>query len=183
MRDASRAKNTIVTQQRAHTVTTGGQPGARVPTSCGSLIGFARCNYRNLRRILNGGFLRGILQNRAWQQRYYYGERSASAPSRYMQLTLPLIWGENATISVNSAIAASSKAPAGLYVPSPEAPHPAGGAAITMAGDNSSESHAISTKPAALLTAHDAFVIDGDIFRAAGATAASGTLPQQNSTD
>ncbi|VEB52232.1 putative autotransported protein [Salmonella enterica subsp. enterica] len=102
-----------------------------------------------------------------------------------MQLTLPLILGENATISVNSASKAASysKAPAGLYALSRGAINLAGGAAITMAGDNSSESYAISTETGGIVDGSSGgrFVIDGDI-RAAGATAASGTLPQQNST-
>lgn len=93
--------------------------------------------------------------------------------------------GENATISVNSASKAASysKAPAGLYALSRGAINLAGGAAITMAGDNSSESYAISTETGGIVDGSSGgrFVIDGDI-RAAGATAASGTLPQQNST-
>ncbi len=93
--------------------------------------------------------------------------------------------GENATISVNSASKAASysKAPAGLYALSRGAINLAGGAAITMAGDNSSESYAISTETGGIVDGSSGgrFVIDGDL-RAAGATAASGTLPQQNST-
>ncbi len=109
----------------------------------------------------------------------------ASAHVRYMQLTLPLIWERMPLLRVNSAKAAIPVVkPLPVYTPLRGAINLAGGAAITMAGDNSSEKVTPSARKLAGIvdgSSGGRFVIDGDI-RAAGATAASGTLPQQNST-
>ncbi len=86
-----------------------------------------------------------------------------------MQLTLPKGLGENATISVNSASKAASYSKAPVYTPFPEAPLIWQAVHITMAGDNSNESYAISTETGGIVDGSSGgrFVIDGDI-RAAG---------------
>lgn len=86
---------------------------------------------------------------------------------------------------MNSAGKATSysKAPRGLFALSRGAINLAGGAAITMAGDHSNESYAISTETGGIVdgSAGGRFLIDGDLHAASG-TAAISTLAQQNST-
>ncbi|MDM2820049.1 intestinal colonization autotransporter adhesin MisL [Citrobacter sp. Cpo100] len=184
MKDATQAKNTIVVGDRAHIVTTGdsseglrtGQNGssillgndATIETSGASSTGIYAasssktelCN--NATITVNGVSAHAVYSTNA---------------------TVNL--GENATINVNSSAKAASysKAPRGLYATSRGAINLAGGAAITMAGDHSNESYAISTETGGIVDGSTGgrFLIDGDLH-AAGATAATSSLPQQNST-
>lgn len=87
--------------------------------------------------------------------------------------------GENATINVNnSAKAASySKAPRGLYA-ARGVINLAGGAVITMAGNHSNESYAISTETGGSVdgSAGGPFLIDGDLHAASATTSVSVTM-------
>lgn len=183
MRDASRAKNTIVVGNRAHIVTTGDSSRLRTGQS-GSLIRLGDDATIETSGASSTGIYAASSSRTELGNNATITVNGASAHAVYAtNATVNL--GENAAISVNSASKAASysKAPAGLYALSRGAINLAGGAAITMAGDNSSESYAISTETGGIVDGSSGgrFVIDGDI-RAAGATAASGTLPQQNST-
>lgn len=184
MRDASRAKNTIVVGNRAHIVTTGDSSEGLRTGQSGSLIRLGDDATIETSGASSTGIYAASSSRTELGNNATITVNGASAHAVYAtNATVNL--GDNATISVNSASKAASysKAPAGLYALSRGAINLAGGAAITMAGDNSSESYAISTETGGIVDGSSGgrFVIDGDI-RAAGATAANGTLPQQNST-
>ncbi|EGT0664001.1 intestinal colonization autotransporter adhesin MisL [Citrobacter werkmanii] len=184
MRDATLAKNTIVVGDRAHIVTTGdGSEGIRSGQSGSSIL---LGNYATIET--SGASSTGIYA--ASSSKTELGNNAtitvngASAHAVYStNATVNL--GDNATISVNSSgkAASYSKAPRGLFAISRGAINLAGGAAITMAGDHSTESYAISTETGGTVdgSAGGRFLIDGDLH-AAGAIAATSSLPQQNST-
>jgi autotransporter family porin len=184
MRDATLAKNTIVVGDRAHIVTTGdGSEGIRSGQSGSSIL---LGNYATIET--SGASSTGIYA--ASSSKTELGNNAtitvngASAHAVYStNATVNL--GDNATISVNSSgkAASYSKAPRGLFAISRGAINLAGGAAITMVGDHSTESYAISTETGGTVdgSAGGRFLIDGDLH-AAGATAATSSLPQQNST-
>ncbi|QLZ57680.1 intestinal colonization autotransporter adhesin MisL [Citrobacter freundii] len=184
MKDAMEAKNTIVVGDRAHIVTTGdGSEGLRTGRSGSSIL------------LGNGATIEtsGASSTGIYAASYSKTElginatitvNGASAHAVYStNATVNL--GDNATISVNSAGKATSysKAPRGLFAISRGAINLAGGAAITMAGNHSNESYAISTETGGTVdgSAGGRFLIDGDLHTA-GATAATSSLPQQNST-
>ena len=184
MRDATLAKNTIVVGDRAHIVTTGdGSEGIRSGQSGSSILLGNDATIET-----SGASSTGIYA--ASSSKTELGNNAtitvngASAHAVYStNATVNL--GDNATISVNSSgkAASYSKAPRGLFAISRGAINLAGGAAITMAGDHSTESYAISTETGGTVdgSAGGRFLIDGDLH-AAGATAATSSLPQQNST-
>lgn len=184
MRDATLAKNTIVVGDRAHIVTTGdGSEGIRSGQSGSSILLGNDATIET-----SGASSTGIYA--ASSSKTELGNNAtitvngASAHAVYStNATVNL--GDNATISVNSSgkAASYSKAPRGLFAISRGAINLAGGAAITMAGDHSTESYAISTETGGIVdgSAGGRFLIDGDLH-AAGATAATSSLPQQNST-
>ncbi|MBJ8959424.1 intestinal colonization autotransporter adhesin MisL [Citrobacter youngae] len=184
MRDETQAKNTIVVGDRAHIVTIGdsseglrtGQSGSTIRLGDGATIETSGASSTG---IYAASSSKTELGNNAT-----ITVNGVSAHAVYStNATVNL--GENATINVNnSAKAASySKAPRGLYAASRGAINLAGGAAITMAGNHSNESYAISTETGGSVdgSAGGRFLIDGDLH-AAGATAANSSLPQQNST-
>ncbi|MDM2726079.1 intestinal colonization autotransporter adhesin MisL [Citrobacter sp. Cy234] len=184
MRDETQAKNTIVVGDRAHIVTIGdsseglrtGQSGSSIRLGDGATIETSGASSTG---IYTASSSKTELGNNAT-----ITVNGVSAHAVYStNATVNL--GENATINVNnSAKAASySKAPRGLYAASRGAINLAGGAAITMAGNHSNESYAISTETGGSVdgSAGGRFLIDGDLH-AAGATAANSSLPQQNST-
>lgn len=183
MRDETQAKNTIVVGDRAHIVTIGdsseglrtGQSGSSIRLGDGATIETSGASSTG---IYAASSSKTELGNNAT-----ITVNGVSAHAVYStNATVNL--GENATINVNnSAKAASySKAPRGLYAASRGAINLAGGAAITMAGNHSNESYAISTETGGIVdgSAGGRFLIDGDLH-AAGATAANSSLPQQNS--
>ncbi|WP_410760160.1 intestinal colonization autotransporter adhesin MisL [Citrobacter youngae] len=183
MRDETQAKNTIVVGDRAHIVTIGdsseglrtGQSGSTIRLGDGATIETSGASSTG---IYAASSSKTELGNNAT-----ITVNGVSAHAVYStNATVNL--GENATINVNnSAKAASySKAPRGLYAASRGAINLAGGAAITMAGNHSNESYAISTETGGIVdgSAGGRFLIDGDLH-AAGATAANSGLPQQNS--
>lgn len=183
MRDETQAKNTIVVGDRAHIVTIGdsseglrtGQSGSTIRLGDGATIETSGASSTG---IYAASSSKTELGNNAT-----ITVNGVSAHAVYStNATVNL--GENATINVNnSAKAASySKAPRGLYAASRGAINLAGGAAITMAGNHSNESYAISTETGGIVdgSAGGRFLIDGDLH-AAGATAANSSLPQQNS--
>ena len=184
MRDATLAKNTIVVGDRAHIVTTGdGSEGIRSGQSGSSILLGNDATIET-----SGASSTGIYA--ASSSKTELGNNAtitvngASAHAVYStNATVNL--GDNATISVNSSgkAASYSKAPRGLFAISRGAINLAGGAAITMVGDHSTESYAISTETGGAVdgSAGGRFLIDGDLH-AAGATAATSSLPQQNST-
>lgn len=184
MRDATLAKNTIVVGDRAHIVTTGdGSEGIRSGQSGSSILLGNDATIET-----SGASSTGIYA--ASSSKTELGNNAtitvngASAHAVYStNATVNL--GDNATISVNSSgkAASYSKAPRGLFAISRGAINLAGGAAITMVGDHSTESYAISTETGGTVdgSAGGRFLIDGDLH-AAGATAATSSLPQQNST-
>lgn len=184
MRDATLAKNTIVVGDRAHIVTTGdGSEGIRSGQSGSSILLGNDATIET-----SGASSTGIYA--ASSSKTELGNNAtitvngASAHAVYStNATVNL--GDNATISVNSSgkAASYSKAPRGLFAISRGAINLAGGAAITMAGDHSTESYAISTETGGTVdgSAGGRFLIDGDLH-AAGAIAATSSLPQQNST-
>ena len=184
MTDETQAKNTIVVGDRAHIVTIGdsseglrtGQSGSTIRLGDGATIETSGASSTG---IYAASSSKTELGNNAT-----ITVNGVSAHAVYStNATVNL--GENATINVNnSAKAASySKAPRGLYAASRGAINLAGGAAITMAGNHSNESYAISTETGGSVdgSAGGRFLIDGDLH-AAGATAANSSLPQQNST-
>ena len=184
MRDETQAKNTIVVGDRAHIVTIGdsseglrtGQSGSSIRLGDGATIETSGASSTG---IYTASSSKTELGNNAT-----ITVNGVSAHAVYStNATVNL--GENATINVNnSAKAASySKAPRGLYATSRGAINLAGGASITMAGNHSNESYAISTETGGSVdgSAGGRFLIDGDLH-AAGATAANSSLPQQNST-
>ncbi|TKV18615.1 intestinal colonization autotransporter adhesin MisL [Citrobacter sp. wls613] len=184
MKDATEAKNTIVVGDRAHIVTTGdGSEGLRTGRSGSSILLGNDATIET-----SGASSTGIYA--ASSSKTELGNNATitvngiSAHAVYStNATVNL--GDNATISVNSAGKATSysKAPRGLFAISRGAINLAGGAAITMAGDHSNESYAISTETGGIVdgSAGGRFLIDGDLHAASG-TAAISTLAQQNST-
>lgn len=184
MKDATQAKNTIVVGDRAHIVTIGdSSEGLRTGQSGSSILLGNDATIET-----SGASSTGIYA--ASSSRTELGNNATitvngvSAHAVYStNATVNL--GENATINVNSSAKAASysKAPRGLYATSRGAINLAGGAAITMAGDHSNESYAISTETGGIVDGSTGgrFLIDGDLH-AAGATAATSSLPQQNST-
>ncbi|RFU91883.1 MULTISPECIES: intestinal colonization autotransporter adhesin MisL [Citrobacter] len=184
MKDATEAKNTIVVGDRAHIVTTGdGSEGLRTGRSGSSILLGNDATIET-----SGASSTGIYA--ASSSKTELGNNATitvngiSAHAVYStNATVNL--GDNATISVNSAGKATSysKAPRGLFAISRGAINLAGGAAITMAGDHSNESYAISTETGGTVdgSAGGRFLIDGDLHAASG-TAATSTLAQQNST-
>ncbi|WP_413595079.1 autotransporter outer membrane beta-barrel domain-containing protein [Citrobacter youngae] len=184
MKDATQAKNTIVVGDRAHIVTTGdsseglrtGQSGSSILLGNDAIIETSGASSTG---IYAASSSKTELGNNAT-----ITVNGVSAHAVYStNATVNL--GENATINVNSSAKAASysKAPRGLYATSRGAINLAGGAAITMAGNHSNESYAISTETGGTVdgSAGGRFLIDGDLH-AAGATAATSSLPQQNST-
>lgn len=184
MRDATLAKNTIVVGDRAHIVTTGdGSEGIRSGQSGSSILlgndATIETSGTSSTGIYAASSSKTELGNNAT-----ITVNGASAHAVYStNATVNL--GDNATISVNSSgkAASYSKAPRGLFAISRGAINLAGGAAITMVGDHSTESYAISTETGGTVdgSAGGRFLIDGDLH-AAGAIAATSSLPQQNST-
>ena len=184
MRDATLAKNTIVVGDRAHIVTTGdGSEGLRSGQSGSSILLGNDATIET-----SGASSTGIYA--ATSSKTELGNNAtitvngASAHAVYStNATVNL--GDNATISVNSSgkAASYSKAPRGLFAISRGAINLAGGAAITMVGDHSTESYAISTETGGTVDGSTGgrFLIDGDLH-AAGGTNATSSLPQQNST-
>ncbi|QLO40676.1 intestinal colonization autotransporter adhesin MisL [Citrobacter freundii] len=184
MKDATEAKNTIVVGDRAHIVTTGdGSEGLRTGRSGSSILLGNDATIET-----SGASSTGIYA--ASSSKTELGNNATitvngiSAHAVYStNATVNL--GDKATISVNSAGKATSysKAPRGLFALSRGAINLAGGAAITMAGDHSNESYAISTETGGIVdgSAGGRFLIDGDLHAASG-TAAISTLAQQNST-
>ncbi|EDP8671832.1 autotransporter outer membrane beta-barrel domain-containing protein [Salmonella bongori] len=184
MRDASRAKNTIIVGNRAHIVTTGDSSEGLRTGQSGSLIRLGDDATIETSGTSSTGIYAASSSRTELGNNATITVNGASAHAVYAtNATVNL--GDNAAIRVNSASKAASysKAPAGLYALSRGTINLAGGAAITMVGDNSSESYAISTETGGIVDGSSGgrFVIDGDI-RAAGATSATSTLPQQNST-
>lgn len=184
MKDATQAKNTIIVGDRAHIVTIGdsseglrtGQSGSSIRLGNDATIETSGASSTG---IYAASSSRTELGNNAT-----ITVNGVSAHAVYStNATVNL--GENATINVNSSTKAASysKAPRGLYAISRGAINLAGGAAITMAGDHSNESYAISTETGGIVDGSTGgrFLIDGDLH-AAGATAATSTLAQQNST-
>lgn len=184
MRDATLAKNTIVVGDRAHIVTTGdGSEGIRSGQSGSSILlgndATIETSGTSSTGIYAASSSKTELGNNAT-----ITVNGASAHAVYStNATVNL--GDNATISVNSSgkAASYSKAPRGLFAISRGAINLAGGAAITMVGDHSTESYAISTETGGTVdgSAGGRFLIDGDLH-AAGGTNATSSLPQQNST-
>ncbi|HCR3449982.1 TPA: intestinal colonization autotransporter adhesin MisL [Citrobacter werkmanii] len=184
MRDATLAKNTIVVGDRAHIVTTGdGSEGIRSGQSGSSILlgndATIETSGTSSTGIYAASSSKTELGNNAT-----ITVNGASAHAVYStNATVNL--GDNATISVNSSgkAASYSKAPRGLFAISRGAINLAGGAAITMVGDHSTESYAISTETGGTVDGSTGgrFLIDGDLH-AAGAIAATSSLPQQNST-
>lgn len=184
MRDATLAKNTIVVGDRAHIVTTGdGSEGIRSGQSGSSILlgndATIETSGTSSTGIYAASSSKTELGNNAT-----ITVNGASAHAVYStNATVNL--GDNATISVNSSgkAASYSKAPRGLFAISRGAINLAGGAAITMVGDHSTESYAISTETGGTVDGSTGgrFLIDGDLH-AAGAIAATSSFPQQNST-
>lgn len=184
MKDATQAKNTIVVGDRAHIVTIGDSSEGLRTGQSGSSIRLGDDATIETSGASSTGIYAASSSKTELGNNATISVSGASAHAVYStNATVNL--GENATINVNnSAKAASySKAPRGLYATSRGAINLAGGAAITMAGNHSNESYAISTETGGSVdgSAGGRFLIDGDLH-AAGATAATSSLPQQNST-
>ncbi len=185
MKDATQAKNTIVVGDRAHIVTIGDSSEGLRTGQSGSSIRLGNDATIETSGTSSIGVYAATSSKTELGNNATISVSGASAHAVYStNATVNL--GENATINVNnSAKAASynSKAPRGLYATSRGAINLAGGAAITMAGNHSNESYAISTETGGSVdgSAGGRFLIDGDLH-AAGATAATSSLPQQNST-
>ena len=184
MRDASLAKNTIIVGNRAHIVTTGsGSEGLRTGQS-GSLIRLGDDATIETLGDSSTGIYAASSSTTELGNNATITVNGASAHGVYATNSTVNL-GNNAAINVNSASKAASysKAPRGLYAISRGSINLAGGATIAMAGDNSSESYAISTETGGIVdgSAGGRFRVNGDIH-AAGATAATSTLSQQNST-
>lgn len=184
MKDVTEAKNTIVVGDRAHIVTTGDSSEGLRTGQSGSSILLGNDATIETSGASSTGIYAASSSKTELGNNATITVNGVSAHAVYStNATVNL--GENATINVNSSAKAASysKAPRGLYAASRGAINLAGGAAITMAGDNSNESYAISTETGGIVdgSAGGRFLIDGDIH-AAGATAATSSLPQQNST-
>ena len=184
MKDATQAKNTIVVGDRAHIVTTGDSSEGLRTGQSGSFILLGNDATIETSGASSTGIYAASSSKTELGNNATITVNGVSAHAVYStNATVNL--GENATINVNSAAKAASysKAPRGLYATSRGAINLAGGAAITMAGDHSNESYAISTETGGIVDGSTGgrFLIDGDLH-AAGATAATSSLPQQNST-
>jgi autotransporter family porin len=184
MKDATQAKNTIVVGDRAHIVTIGDSSEGLRTGQSGSSILLGNDATIETSGASSTGIYAASSSKTELGNNATITVNGVSAHAVYStNATVNL--GENATINVNnSAKAASySKAPRGLFATSRGAINLAGGAAITMAGDHSNESYAISTETGGIVDGSTGgrFLIDGDLH-AAGATAATSSLPQQNST-
>ncbi|MCX8969704.1 intestinal colonization autotransporter adhesin MisL [Citrobacter portucalensis] len=184
MKDATQAKNTIVVGDRAHIVTTGDSSEGLRTGQSGSLILLGNDATIETSGASSTGIYAASSSRTELGNNATITVNGVSAHAVYStNATVNL--GENATINVNSSAKAASysKAPRGLYAASRGAINLAGGAAITMAGDHSNESYAISTETGGIVDGSTGgrFLIDGDLH-AAGATAATSSLPQQNST-
>ncbi|WP_302421709.1 intestinal colonization autotransporter adhesin MisL [uncultured Citrobacter sp.] len=184
MKDATQAKNTIVVGDRAHIVTTGDSSEGLRTGQSGSSILLGNDATIETSGASSTGIYAASSSKTELGNNATITVNGVSAHAVYStNATVNL--GENATINVNSSAKAASysKAPRGLYATSRGAINLAGGAAITMAGDHSNESYAISTETGGIVDGSTGgrFLIDGDLH-AAGATAATSSLPQQNST-
>lgn len=184
MKDATQAKNTIVVGDRAHIVTTGDSSEGLRTGQSGSSILLGNDATIETSGTSSTGIYAASSSKTELGNNATITVNGVSAHAVYStNATVNL--GENATINVNSSAKAASysKAPRGLYATSRGAINLAGGAAITMAGDHSNESYAISTETGGIVDGSTGgrFLIDGDLH-AAGATAATSSLPQQNST-
>lgn len=184
MKDATQAKNTIVVGDRAHIVTTGDSSEGLRTGQNGSSILLGNDATIETSGASSTGIYAASSSKTELGNNATITVNGVSAHAVYStNATVNL--GENATINVNSSAKAASysKAPRGLYATSRGTINLAGGAAITMAGDHSNESYAISTETGGIVDGSTGgrFLIDGDLH-AAGATAATSSLPQQNST-
>ncbi len=184
MKDATQAKNTIVVGDRAHIVTTGDSSEGLRTGQSGSSILLGNDATIETSGASSTGIYAASSSKTELGNNATITANGVSAHAVYStNATVNL--GENATINVNSSAKAASysKAPRGLYATSRGAINLAGGAAITMVGDHSNESYAISTETGGIVDGSTGgrFLIDGDLH-AAGATAATSSLPQQNST-
>ncbi|MDU7405385.1 MAG: intestinal colonization autotransporter adhesin MisL [Citrobacter portucalensis] len=184
MKDATQAKNTIVVGDRAHIVTIGDSSEGLRTGQSGSSILLGNDATIETSGASSTGIYAASSSKTELGNNATITVNGVSAHAVYStNATVNL--GENATINVNSSAKAASysKAPRALYATSRGAINLAGGAAITMAGDHSNESYAISTETGGIVDGSTGgrFLIDGDLH-AAGATAATSSLPQQNST-
>ena len=184
MKDATQAKNTIVVGDRAHIVTIGDSSEGLRTGQNGSSILLGNDATIETSGASSTGIYAASSSKTELGNNATITVNGVSAHAVYStNATVNL--GENATINVTSSAKAASysKAPRGLYATSRGAINLAGGAAITMAGDHSNESYAISTETGGIVDGSTGgrFLIDGDLH-AAGATAATSSLPQQNST-
>ena len=184
MKDATQAKNTIVVGDRAHIVTTGDSSEGLRTGQSGSFILLGNDATIETSGASSTGIYAASSSKTELGNNATITVNGVSAHAVYStNATVNL--GENVTINVNSSAKAASysKAPRGLYATSRGAINLAGGAAIAMAGDHSNESYAISTETGGIVDGSTGgrFLIDGDLH-AAGATAATSSLPQQNST-
>lgn len=184
MKDATQAKNTIVVGDRAHIVTIGDSSEGLRTGQSGSSILLGNDATIETSGASSTGIYAASSSKTELGNNATITVNGVSAHAVYStNATVNL--GENATINVNSSAKAASysKAPRGLYATSRGAINLAGGAAIAMAGDHSNESYAISTETGGIVDGSTGgrFLIDGDLH-AAGATAATSSLPQQNST-
>ncbi|MCX9046745.1 intestinal colonization autotransporter adhesin MisL [Citrobacter portucalensis] len=184
MKDATQAKNTIVVGDRAHIVTIGDSSEGLRTGQSGSSILLGNDATIETSGASSTGIYAASSSKTELGNNATITVNGVSAHAVYStNATVNL--GENTTINVNSSAKAASysKAPRGLYATSRGAINLAGGAAITMAGDHSIESYAISTETGGIVDGSTGgrFLIDGDLH-AAGATAATSSLPQQNST-
>ena len=184
MKDATQAKNTIVVGDRAHIVTTGDSSEGLRTGQSGSSILLGNDATIETSGASSTGIYAASSSKTELGNNATITVNGVSAHAVYStNATVNL--GENATINVNSSAKAASysKAPRGLYAASRGAINLAGGAAITMAGNHSNESYAISTETGGIVdgSAGGRFLINGDLH-AASATAATSSLPQQNST-
>ncbi|WP_212024647.1 intestinal colonization autotransporter adhesin MisL [Citrobacter portucalensis] len=184
MKDATQAKNTIVVGDRAHIVTIGDSSEGLRTGQSGSSILLGNDATIETSGASSTGIYAASSSKTELGNNATITVNGVSAHAVYStNATVNL--GENVTINVNSSAKAASysKAPRGLYATSRGAINLAGGAAITMAGDHSNESYAISTETGGIVDGSTGgrFLIDGDLH-AAGATAATSSLPQQNST-
>jgi autotransporter family porin len=184
MRDETLAKNTIIVGDRAHIVTTGSSSEGLRTGQSGSSIRLGNDATIETSGASSTGIYAASSSKTELGNNATISVSGASAHAVYStNATVNL--GENATINVNNSAKAVSysKAPRGLYAISRGTINLAGGAAITMAGNHSNESYAISTETGGIVdgSAGGRFLIDGDLH-AAGATAANNTQPQQNST-
>ncbi|WP_370614836.1 intestinal colonization autotransporter adhesin MisL [Citrobacter portucalensis] len=184
MKGVAEAKNTIVVGDRAHIVTIGDSSEGLRTGQSGSSILLGNDATIETSGASSTGIYAASSSKTELGNNATITVNGVSAHAVYStNATVNL--GENAKINVNSSAKAASysKAPRGLYATSRGAINLAGGAAIAMAGDHSNESYAISTETGGIVDGSTGgrFLIDGDLH-AAGATAATSSLPQQNST-